>query len=577
VLSSFAALAENTPYGDTDGTFDYTYGPKLKTSTDSSLTIKNTGKTEHDFELYQIFVGDVDTEGVLSNISWGNGVKASHSYGDATAKAKTLTDAAAAKAFADALMNDSNLQNPVEKANIAAGANAEWTGLNPGYYMVIDKANSQDANGQDAVYTAYIMQVVGVVSRQTKLDVPSVEKKVGDANDTVEKAKTDPTDPTITWVDTADYDFGDTIPYQITGTLPSNFAEYETYYYKFADTMTNQTYVADSAKVWVVNGATKTEAKVGFTITGSGNSLTVESADIKLLKANASDENYISVDKDTKIVVTYQATLNDTAAIGPTGNANEVTLTYSNNPNKGGDGDKGTTPPDNTLIFVYEIDVDKVQRDESAGLKTADEYNALDDSEKANWVLDTASGKYFKVKPLTGAGFTLYKEVADTEISGAKTGATILTELHASNSAILASGLAAAKYYVVAGTAAAGANSNFEFPGLDDGTYVLVETTVPAGFNAIDSQTVTVEATHTNDHEVLALGTLTADNANFTVEKDNQNKVTGHIDTDVLNEKGSTLPSTGGMGTTILYVGGSILVILAAILLITKRRMNAED
>jgi len=48
-------------------------------------------------------------------------------------------------------------------------------------------------------------------------------------------------------------------------------------------------------------------------------------------------------------------------------------------------------------------------------------------------------------------------------------------------------------------------------------------------------------------------------------------------DSDLINTQGVELPSTGGMGTTILYVGGSILVILAAILLITKRRMNAED
>lgn len=578
------AFASNSKPDISDTNGSITYTKLAKASTSSSLTLKNVGATEHTFQLYQLIVGDVDDSGTLSNISWGSGLTndAKTALGDVNDKAATITNAAEAKAFADDLVQHNYLTGAEEKT-AAAGENAVWTGLNPGYYIVIDKAASQ--NIENGAYTAYVMQVIGTATRNAKLDVPSVEKKVGDAEDSVAKAKIDPTDSSIVWNDSADHDFGDTIPYKLTGTLPTNLSEYETYTYKFTDTMTNLTYVANSARVFVQNGTTETEVGTGFTITGSGANLTVESTDVLKLKDTEGAD--ITVDKDSKIIVYYQATLDNTAAIGSTGNPNVVTLTYSNNPNKGGEGDKGTTPPDKNIVFVYEIDANKIEKDTDAGTKTQAEYEDIEDpAEQAKWV-KAADNVYYRVKDLDGADFTLYKEVtADyvpKEGETVQTGAVIKAALTAANPSVLANKLGDTKSYIVAGKkTGTSAGHNFAFAGIDDGTYVLVETTIPDGYNAIESEEVKVDATHDPEADDPKLTELKVNNSKFIVDSETtvEDTVTtttysGHIATEVLNQKGSTLPSTGGIGTTIFYVVGAILVVGAGVVLVTRRRMSA--
>ena len=98
---------------------------------------------------------------------------------------------------------------------------------------------------------------------------------------------------------------------------------------------------------------------------------------------------------------------------------------------------------------------------------------------------------------------------------------------------------------------------------MDAGTYTLVETTTPAGYNTCASITITIEATHKE--------AVTGDSATTTIDNEKST-----MTNEVINMSGSTLPTTGGMGTTIFYVVGSILVLGAAILLITKKRMSAR-
>ena len=108
----------------------------------------------------------------------------------------------------------------------------------------------------------------------------------------------------------------------------------------------------------------------------------------------------------------------------------------------------------------------------------------------------------------------------------------------------------------------ASGTGKFNIVGLDAGTYTLLETTTPSGYNTCEPITVIISATHTEKKEGTDATT------DLTNSKNMNNKV--------VNKKGSTLPSTGGMGTTIFYVVGSILVLGAAILLITKKRMSAR-
>lgn len=143
----------------------------------NSLTINNTGNTAHTFELYQIFTGDY-SNGTLSNIKWGNGVTEAGqtALGDASTKAGNITDATT---FANEVKQ--YLTNATTSTSVAAGSSYTFDNLAAGYYLVKDQDRSQ-ANTEGS-YTSYIVQVVGSVTQNTKLDVPTVVKKVKDTND----------------------------------------------------------------------------------------------------------------------------------------------------------------------------------------------------------------------------------------------------------------------------------------------------------------------------------------------------------------------------------------------------------
>ena len=460
------------------------------------LSLQNNGKTAHTFEVYQIFTGDL-SEGILSNVQWGNGVseKGQTALGDAAAKAEALaksTDSLAAKTFAEDLQE--YLQNGTEK-EVAANQTASIDGLAAGYYLVKDKASSQ--NQTNGAYTSYILKVVKDTTATTKLDVPTVEKKVQDTNDS--------TGETSGWQDSADYDIGDEIPYQITGTMPANIDAYTSYKYVFTDTMSKGlTYTANNAKIKI--GDTDVTSSFIQTCTEQEDGSTVvtwtcddlKTADVELTPA-------------TKVVVTYKATLNENAVIGSAGNPNTVNLTYSNNPNKGGEGETGKTPDDKNIVFTYKAVVNKVDQDK---------------------------------KSLAGAGFTLEKKV-NGEYKNVK-------------------------------SFTAGDATTFEFTGLDDGDYRLTETTTPAGYNTITPIEFTISATHDETADEPKLTELTVSKvsgeANFTADK-----AAGSLTTDVVNKKGSTLPETGGMGTTLLYaVGGVLVALAAAYIIISKKHEKAE-
>ena len=220
----------------------------------------------------------------------------------------------------------------------------------------------------------------------------------------------------------------------------------------------------------------------------------------------------------------YSSTLNDQAVLGSTGNPNTMHVTYSNNPNDEQGGENGKTPDDTVIVFTYKVVANKVT-------KNPDYDPEVEGSEQ-----------YI---PLKGAGFTLYKKNA----SG--------------------------KYVAVGSEVKGDEMTTFEWKGLDDGDYKISETTTPAGYNTIAD----IEFTITAEHDVLSdnpaltslSGNATTGELTFTSDT-----TEGYLSADVINNAGSTLPETGGIGTTIFYVLGSVLLVGAAILLITKKRMSAE-
>lgn len=464
-------------------------------ATTYKLTLTGTA-TGHTYEVYQIFTGDlsVDETGnnkVLSNVNWGSGVTYTGSEATAADVAKKLGDGTIK--LGD-LISQLTLTTPAKTVTSTA-SNTEISGLAPGYYLVKDQDGTQD-NKNDA-YTKFIVQVVGNTEAAIKSGVPTVEKKVKD--NTSNGGQTD-------WQDSADYAIGDTVPYQITGTMPENIGDYTTYKYVFTDTMSKGlTYTANTAKITI--GTRDVTSSFTEAITDGENGAKV----VTWACDNLKGIDGVSIDADTRVVVTYSATLNSSAVIGATGNPNWVNLTYSNNPNNGGQGDTGHTPDDKNIVFTYKLDVNKY------------------DPEK---------------KGLAGAAFKLEKKNADDT-------------------------------YTLVKEYTAGTDTTFGFAGLDAGVYKLTETTTPAGYNSIQPIEFTIYAEHEVESPDPKLTQLEFQGG--PLEGETANASTGTLSLDVVNNKGHVLPSTGGMGTTILYVGGAAIAAAAAfgIHLLRRRSNNA--
>ena len=405
-----------------------------------------------------------------------------------------------------------------------------------GYYFIKDKANSlptdSDTNADHVgdAETRYILQVVGDVTVAAKSDTVKSEKKIDDINDS--------TGTTELLKDSADYDIGDHIPYTLTFTLPANYDAYTKYAVTFVDDMSaGLTYDGNAT---IHYGASDTTgAAISFT-EATGSSYTGG----KVYKASVADLKTTApgLANGDVITIKYTATLNDNALVGATGNPNKYHVEYSNNPN--GDG-SGTTPDDINIAFTYDIEVDKVTG-------TGDDKTAL-----------------------TGAAFALYKKYAT--VPSGKTAATSIKYDNGTKDYTIVTG----DNWVLVEQKTIG-DSVFTFSGVDDGTYLLVETTTPSGYNSIEPSVFTITADHTLESDTPSLTGVTGTYVSgATIELGTKTKsasdstVTG-VKTEVINNSGATLPSTGGSGTTMIYIIGVILLAGAVILLVTKRRMNAE-
>ena len=457
----------------------------------------------HTYEVYQIFTGDFDGK-VLSNVKYGeNGIKTAGT--EVTAEElKQLTDVNVEgktdQEKLDVIKTFAKLENPVATlTKIDTSYEAA-----PGYYLIKDKDGS--VSGNDAS-TLYITKVVGDVTISPKSDVPSFEKKVKDTNDS--------TGSTTDWQDSADYDVNDEVPFQLTATLPTNeddFAAYKTYKLVFHDQQSAGLTFNESSVV--VKYGDKTLGAGSYTVTENPedkDTFDITIADAKAVKD--AEDNAITVAAGGKFTVEYTSTLNENAVIGSTGNPNEASLEFSNNPNVGGEGETGKTPTDKVIVFTYQLDINKT-------------FNGGTPAEN-----DLPKFKLYKFDSTTN-DYTIDRgEVTITKTEGGKYTAS--------------------------------------FKRVDDGKYKLVETKTPAGFNTAADTLFEITA----DHDVES------DNPQLTVLKINTtagNTTTGTVTADVVNQKGSNLPSTGGMGTVMLYVAGiAVFVLAGATLVMALRRRNA--
>jgi fimbrial isopeptide formation D2 family protein/LPXTG-motif cell wall-anchored protein len=488
-----------------------------------TITINNSEK-EHTYAAYQIFSGTVSGDNALTDMDWGTGISDSgktalSNAGEFAAKYGVDDGADLAKAVAPYL-------SATYESVAGNGSSAEIKDLAPGYYLVKDINSLKD---KDAAYTSYILEVVKDVEVTPKASVPTLVKKVADDITDVTKL----TNNDDAWQDSADYSKGDKVPFKLTATLPTNVSAYTKYTLKFNDELSEGlTFDGEnSVAVTVVdkNNATYDLTADDYIVASNGTALTFTISDLK----NISALSNVTLD-EAQVIVRYTATLNENAKIGYEGNPNTANLEYSNNPNYTGTGssssdgtpeDKtpggkdddstGKTTDDKVIVFTYELDITKI--------------------DGAATVANTE---------LAGVTFALYTKA---EYEKGESGTPIDTITNNND-------------------------GKFAFERIDAGEYVLVEANAPDGYNKIDPISFKIEATHTDGDEP-ALTSLTVDNSDFVVGT-SDSKYTGKITTKITNNKGASLPSTGGMGTRVIYLIGGALVLAASVLLVTKRRMS---
>lgn len=493
---------------------------------------------DHTYGAYQVFKGDlaeVDGTQVLSNIEWGTGVKSADllnalvqenlltgvtAQSSAADVAKALEGADSAKALAFAKLVSKNLsttKSDFTKSGTAAPFTYKTGTVAAGYYVVVDTDTNASA------LTTPILQVVGPVTVESKSSVPTSGKKV---QETTGIDATKVNDGETAYDVTANYEIGADVPFLLDGTVSQNIADYKTYKYAFVDELSKGfTFNADSVEVYV--GTTKVDATkytvTQETITDAGKYQ--DGTRIRVAFANLKDVP--GVDANSKITVRYTAKLNEKSEAGKP-QPNKVHVEYSKKASDDQGEPTGETPDKEVFVFTYKVDSEKVDADKPETKLQGAEFRLLNaDKSKAaiisngkitGWAADVAGGTTFEVP----------------------------------------------------------AGGKFSVEGLDaDVQYYLEETKAPAGYNLPSGNakytSIKLAATiKTEEGKDPAVNVLKLDQAADTTPAD------GTFSTlQIKNSKGSTLPETGGIGTTIFTIVGVTAMVAAAGGFVLRNRKKA--
>ena len=501
--------------------------------------------SHHTYSAFQIFKGDVEGNNIkdfkISNVDWGsNIINNSDDFLNKLREADHIgplfTNATSARdvlevisqwhdsddysiAFARFVCHYlySNDANPTYV--VRAGSNAlTIPEAKAGYYLFVDTTDFSKDDSYHSYNSFLLMVTKGNwnVPITPKAEKPTVEKKVYDNPDGTS---------TGGFGSSADHAINEKFQFQLTATLPDStnraYDYYDKYSVIFHDTLSDGiTYDKDDELDSVViksNGNT-------YNITDSSK-YTIDTTDLESqnsfvvnidVKACAKDVGFDLNDGAT-ITVTYTAHLNDKAYVNTAGcstsNINKVYLTYSNNPKD--ESSIGKTP-ESTPVYVYTYQLNNTKH-----------------AEKEDGT------------PLPGAVFQLYSDKDCTqEVKLYKVGNIYFPIKDATDKEKDAVQMIS------------GQDGQFNVKGLDAGTYYLKEITPPDGYSACKEIPVTIKADHSRNDQVNLEGS--------------------NLTNDIVNIKagGITLPSTGGIGTTLFYVVGGGLMVAAIVLLVTKKRME---
>lgn len=455
-------------------------------------------------------------------------------------------------------------ETPVKPDIVAGTAWTPETSNGSGYYLFVTNALSDSSKKNTG--TSPIFAVVGgnAVTVTEKTSIPTVGKQV------LASAPNDPENATG-WAGVIDSQIGQEVTYKLTGSVADNYATYDSYAYKFTDTLSDGLdYVADSLKVYAVNNGTYALINSGYEVTPPNESSRVLTVNFAVDKDNNKKglKDVQSVDANTQIVVFYKAKLNKNAVTGngngeKKGNFNTVKLEYSNNPYTEG---KGTSVEGGAGDFTFKLNLNKVDQGTEKGLGGAvftiqsndeNKYVASKDNETDHVV----AGQLVSVTP--GANpdelpdyvkFTSSKDENNKgmiEVKGLDAGSYTVTEIKAPGD----------KYTVA---------NPFTF-------------TIKAEYkkNAAELDKITVSPSDNDKHRPdVALGTLNGtpgDNTLTATDGTVANVGTGEINITVGNTKSVGLPLTGLNGVTFTWIAGGAVLCIGVAHLIRSRKQAEES
>lgn len=504
--------------------------------------------SHHTYSAFQIFKGDVEGNNIkdfkISNVDWGSNIitnsedflaqlKAAERIGGQFEGATTAQDVLKvisrwhdsdddSIAFARFVCHYlySNDANPTYV--VRAGSNAlTIPEAKAGYYLFVDTTDFSKDDSYHSYNSFLLMVTKGNwnVPITPKAEKPSVKKEVFDNFDNQDGTSTGD------FGSSADHAINEKFQFKLTATLPAStdhaYDYYDTYAVCFKDTLSEGiTYDGPDSVVIKSNNNTYDTTIDPSKYTIDTKNLETQNyfeVNIHDVKACAKDAGFDLNDGAT-ITVTYTAHLNDKAYVntagGSTSNINKVYLTYSNNPKD--ESSIGKTP-ESTPVYVYTYQLNNTK------------YH---DDDNPNNVLE-------------GAGFRLYSDKACHDEDEIK--------LKMNDDGTYSRDFSTEGKGV---EMLSNKDGQFNVKGLDAGTYYLRETKTPDGYSACPDTTIVISATH-DEH-----------NVNLSGESNLNNKIIN------IKAGGITLPSTGGIGTTLFYVVGGGLMVAAIVLLVTKKRME---
>lgn len=501
--------------------------------------------TKHEYAAFQIFTGDVKGNNIddfkISNAKWGESITNPTEFlaqltADSTIGGEFKTNFTPQEAVAVISKWGDSDDNSIAFARCVCNylySNGDpkpvIQGLHtggikvpePGYYLIVDTSPFDEDDFYHA-YNSFLLKVTKaeyVFNINYKVVKPTVEKKVydNDNNDISSAGNNDG------WGSSADHAINEKFQFRLIAKLPASKDNGRAYdYYKkytvcFNDTLSDGITFDKLDKVEIANvdgGNPQVIDAANYTRTPNGSqSFKLSIDNVKTCAAAAG----LNLNDGATITVTYTAHLNDKATVNTangsktTDNKNSVFLQYSNNPRIDTSLDHTTTSE--VCVYTYQLNNTKYHDDDNPN------------------------------NVLAGAGFRLYSDEACHDEDEIK--------LKMNDDGTYSRDFSTEGKGV---EMISGQDGQFNVKGLDAGTYYLKETKTPDGYGACANKEIVISATHDVNHVDLS----------------------GNLSTTIINKKagGITLPSTGGIGTTIFYVVGGGLMVAAIVLLVTKKRME---